>query len=72
MSNFHGRLLEWLDDRVNEGMGAIQLCLTENGNIGVFRAGEDKALESGLTVAEALANAAQKYPKGKPYEVSRL
>lgn len=70
MKHFEARLLQWLDDRVNEGRGAIEFGLTENGNIGVFRAGEKTVWESGLTVVEALANAAKKYPNGKPYEVA--
>ena len=35
MSTEH--LLNWLDQRVNEGLGTIELSLNEEGGIGLFR-----------------------------------
>ena len=56
-------ILEWLDERVTEARGAIELSLTEEGHVGVFLSTQPTALGIGDTVEEAIENAAGKRGK---------
>ena len=58
---------EWLTVRVEEGMGAIELGITENGDIGLWRNDSDMAWGTGDTVEEAIEDAMHRYTNGKAY-----
>ena len=60
------KALEWLDQKVRAGRGAVSIELTDNGDIGVWTGGSGTAGQEfdgvGDTAEEALDDAASKKP----------
>ncbi len=52
--------LEWLEDRVYDGRGMVEIGLTEDGDLGIFIHQKDMAIASGTTILEVLKDAALK------------
>jgi hypothetical protein len=64
------KLWKWLQERVEEGRGAIELAMTEEGNLGLFRNDSEMAWAIGSSMRSAVMNAMVKYPNGRDYERS--
>lgn len=66
----NGQGWDWLTARIHEGMGAIEFGPTENGDLGIFRSGEEKPWATGDDAEDVLLRAMEKYPNGKPYDAT--
>lgn len=58
-ANFRSAInsLDWLTQRIEEGRGAWEFCLTEDGNVGLFLANEPSVRGRGDNALEAIEDA---------------